>query len=185
MWFILSESAKENVRWSFMKYVGLVLLASDEVKSEVWRIKTLADDGRRRLKCFPRASALSNLARLRRRSRERRGRMDVRHVDTTRLPGPRRGGGGGGHTFCSCLNGVTAREGGPFGCTRGPPRPPRLRTTLKEGKLQIKPFKDCCGDGVGSKGFRLIVDYSPTDTQATGRKYVGAEKGQSAVRLAR
>lgn len=39
--------------------------------------------------------------------------MDVRHVDTTRLPGPRRGGGGGGgHTFCSCLNGVTAREGG-------------------------------------------------------------------------
>ena len=47
MWFILSESAKENVRWSFMKYVGLVLLASDEVKSEVWRIKTLAD-GRRR-----------------------------------------------------------------------------------------------------------------------------------------
>ena len=112
--------------------------------------------------------------------------MDVRHVDTTRLPGPRRGGGGGGgHTFCSCLNGVTAREGGPFGCTRGPPRPPRLRTTLKEGKLQIKPFKDCCGDGVGSKGFRLIVDYSPTDTQATGRKYVGAEKGQSAVRLAR
>ena len=46
MWFILSESAKENVRWSFMKYVGYVLLASDEVKSEVWRIKS-QDAGRR------------------------------------------------------------------------------------------------------------------------------------------
>ena len=35
--------------------------------------------------------------------------------------------------------------------------------------MQIKPSKDCCsGGGDGSKGFRLIVDYTPTHTHMQG-----------------